>query len=379
MGAIMITRRKFLKWGVSATAALSAPQFLIGCDKKKAPTEPSNVINAQVAIIRGDGLDAMTRDALDAIGGIAEIVHPGESVFIKPNMVTLPWGQYNNVFLRGECTKPEIVVAVADECLKAGASRVIIGDASHLVTFDWSLAATLDGSTDLVQEAERLNVQYDRPVTLACLENDSPGFVEVPSRTYLSQIAVSSLVTSADRVISIPVAKTHTSAQLTLALKNFIGVAALQRYGTWINNSHWDRGSGFDHSTPATIAQIYLDIVDAIRPDLTVIDFSIGIEGDGPTLGSGGRIVDMKNRLGSWLVLASTDIMAADATAARVMNHRVSQIKQLVMGADMGLGEIGSGAIEIIGEKLSDVRVSWAPARVGGTGHDRAPCLVRPI
>lgn len=367
----MITRRKFLKWGLGAAAALSTPGILSGCRKKSTahtePTEPT-VINARVAAVRGEDLDAMTRDALDAIGGIGEIVHPGESVFIKPNMVSLPWGNQNNVFLRGECTKPEIIVAVADECLRAGASEVIIGDGSHLFTFDWSPAVTLDGSTDLVQEARRLSGQYGRPVTLACLEDDSPRFVDVPSRTYLGQIAISSLVTSADRVISIPVAKTHSWAQLTLALKNFVGITSLERYAVWVNGSHWDRGGELNHSTPEAIGQIYLDVVDAVRPDLTVIDFSIGIEGDGPTLGHGAQVVDMRTRLGSWLVLASTDIMAADATAARIMSHNVNQVKQLGMGYDMGLGEIRESSIEIVGERLDDLRVPWQPATLRGSG-----------
>jgi len=167
------------------------------------------------------------------------------------------------------------------------------------------------------------------------------------------------------------VAKTHSWAQLTLALKNFVGVTSLERYAVWVNNSHWDRGGELDHSTPQAIGQIYLDVVDAVRPDLSIIDFSIGIEGDGPTLGSGGRTVDMMQRLGSWLIIASTDIMAADATAARIMRHDVDEIKQLGMGFDMGLGEIRESSIEMIGDKLSRLRVPWDPATLRGSGKHR--------
>jgi uncharacterized protein (DUF362 family) len=362
----MITRRKFLKWGVGAAVAVGAPNIFSGCEGKKSPLQPQE-INAQVSAVRGNNLDTMTRDALDALGGIGKIVNQGETVFIKPNMVTLPWAQ-RNPFIIGECTKPEIIVAVAEECLKAGASHVIIGDGSQMYTFDWHYAVTLDGSTDLVQEAVRLSSQYNGNVTLACLEDDSPEFVNVPSSTYLGQIAVSSLVTSADRVISIPVAKTHSWAQLTLALKNFVGVTSLERYAVWVNDSHWDRGGALDHSTPQAIGQIYLDVVDAVRPDLSIIDFSIGIEGDGPTLGSGGTTVNMRNRLGTWLVIASTDIMAADATAARIMSHDVGDVKQLEMGFDMDLGEIRRNSIEMIGEKLDDLRVPWAPANLRNAG-----------
>ena len=268
-----ITRREFLKISAGAAAVFGGSPLLIGCDKNSG-TNPTNGNRVSVAAIRGTDLYQMTRDALDAIGGIKKIVNPGESVFLKPNMVTIPWGQNGRTFLNGECTKPEILITVAEECLKAGASEAIIGDGSQVITFDWKYA-----------------------VTLACLENDSPEFIYVPSRTYLNQISISSLVKNADRVISIPVAKTHSWAQLTLALKNFIGVTSIERYGVWLD-SHWNRGKGLDHSSPQAIGQIYLDVVEALKPDLTVIDFSIGIEGNGPTTDSGGTTLDMKNRLG---------------------------------------------------------------------------------
>jgi len=358
-----ITRREFLKLRAGTAVALGSPHILLGCGKNKSVVEPSQ-INARVAAVRGNNLDSMTRDVVDALGGIQKVVNQGETVFIKPNFVTFPWAQYNNCFHIGECAKPEIIIAVTEECLKAGASEVIIGDGSHLPSFDWKYAITLDSSTNLVQEAERFNSNYNGKVTLACLEVDSPDWVEVPSRTYLNKIAISSLVANADRVISIPVAKTHSWAQLTLSLKNFIGITPLERYANWVNDTYWDRGKVFDHSSPQAIGQIYLDIVEAVKPDLAIIDFSIGIEGDGPTTDSGGKTINMKNRLGSWLLLASTDLMAADATAARIMSHDVDNMKQLTMGYEMGLGEIRKESIEVVGEKLDDLCVEWVPAKL---------------
>ena len=358
-----IKRRDFLKTTVGAAVAMGTPWPFATC--RGAAQEPSPETNAQVAAIRGDNLDSMTRDAIDALGGIRTIVNKGETVFIKPNFVSFPWAKYNKCFHIGECTKPEIIIAVTQECLKAGAAEVIIGEGSHLPKFEWKYAITLDGSTNLVKEAKRLSSRYDGKVTLACLETDSEGWVEVPSRTSLNKIAVSSLVANADKVISIPVAKTHSWAQLTLASKNFIGITPLSRYAQLIANTWWNRGT-FDHSSPQAIAQVYLDIVKGVKPDLSIIDFSIGLEGDGPSKGQGGTTVNMKERLGSWAIIASTDIMAADATAARIMSHDTEKVKQLAMGFDMGLGQIREQSIEILGEKLDNLRVKWKPARIKG-------------
>jgi len=356
-------RRDFLKAGVGVAVTIGSPWPLTTC--RGSARESSPETGAQVAAIRGDNLGAMTRDAIDALGGIRTVVNEGETIFIKPNFVTIPWAKHNNCFRNGECTKPEIIIAVMEECLKAGAAEVIVGEGSHLPKFDWQYAVTLDGTTNLVKEAARLSSKYDGKATLACLESDSPGWVEVPSRTSLGKIAISSLLANADKVISIPVAKTHCWAQLTLAAKNFIGVTPMSRYAQLIANTWWNRGT-FDHSSPQAIAQVYLDVVKGKQVDLSIIDFSIGIEGDGPSRGQGGATVNMKQRLGSWAIIASTDIMAADATAARIMNHDAKKVKQLAMGFDMGLGEIRQQSIEVLGEKLDNLRVDWKPARLKG-------------
>ncbi len=352
-------RRDILKIG--AAAAVVSPWSLI-TNRGFAGESPPK-FNAKVSAIRGNNLDSMTRDAINALGGIDTFVNQGETVFIKPNFVTIPWAKYNKCFLIGECTKPEIIIAVTEECLKAGAKEVIIGEGTQLQTFDWQHAVTLDGKTNLVKEANRLSSKYKGTVTLACLETDSSGWIDIPSKTRHKKIAISNLVANADKVISIPVAKTHSWAQLTLATKNFIGITPLSRYAQLIDNSRWNRDS-FDHSSPQSIAQVYLDIVKSIKPTLSIIDFSIGLESDGPSTDQGGKTLDMKKRLGSWALIASRDIMAADASAARIMSHGTKKVKQLTMGFDMGLGEIRKNRIEVVGEKLENLQVEWKPARM---------------
>jgi uncharacterized protein (DUF362 family) len=340
-----------------------------GCDGRESPVapdpepDPDAPINATVAAVRGTDLDSMTRAAIEAVGGMGSVVNEGETVFIKPNFVSFNLAEFRDCFHNGECTKPEILIATAEECLKAGAGEVIIGDGSQKITYDWQYSYTLDGSTNLVEEAARLSGEYAGDVSLACLEADYPGTYEIPSQTAHGRLLISNVYEKADRIISIPVAKTHTSSQLTLALKNFIGVLSIAEYGVLIDNTYWDRGAGIDHSTPAILAQAFLDVVAAQKPDLAIIDFSIGVEGDGPTVGgSYGRTVDMRDRLGSWLMLASKDIMAADATAARMMSHTVSDVAQLTRGYAMGLGEINEESIELIGESLSSITMPWQRA-----------------
>jgi uncharacterized protein (DUF362 family) len=371
-----ISRRDFLKLSAGSVVAAGVPLIIPGCKDSGTSYVPPNPlqINAQVVAVKGTDLYDMTRDLLAELGGVETIVQQGETVFIKPNMVTLPWAPGHNCFTLGECTKVEILITVAEECLKAGATEVIIGDGCQMYTFDWGAAITLDGSTNLAAEAARLSGAYPGNVTLSCLETESPGWVEVPSRMPMDSILISNYLTEADRVISIPVAKTHCWAQLTLALKNFIGVTSMERYAQQLPAGHWDRGFGLDHSSPQAISQIFLDVVDAARPDLTIIDFSIGVEGDGPTTGGTmGRPVNMMNKLGSWLLLGSMDIIAADATAARIMSHNAHAIHQLTIGYEMGLGEVYEASIELKGESLSDLKVPWQAAVLRNAGSPQCP------
>jgi len=346
-----------------------------------APIKEKNLpeSKAQVAAFRGNDLSVMTHQALEALGGIEKVVHPGERVFIKPNVVTLPWAhQGRNPFKLGECAKPEVIITVAELCLKAGASEVIIGDGSQMPRFDWKYAAYLDSSTNMVKETERLNSQYKGQVRLSCLEVDTPRWVEVPTDISLKKVAVSSLVTEADRIISIPVIKTHMWAKLSLSLKNFIGITPLKRYG-WKNKPNYDRVDLHRRDyTPEAMAQLYIDITSAIKPDLAVIDGSICVENNGPSVGKGlGITVDMKDRLGSWLILAGTDLVAADATAARVINHDVSYADQILpIARNKNLGVTDQESIDMVGEKLDDLRVDWIPARLAISAYDAYPSRI---
>jgi uncharacterized protein (DUF362 family) len=375
-----LTRREALRLGTGAALGLGASPLLGGCgvegsDPAQAPpaTLSPTVCDgtvaeplARVAAARGTDLYAMTLEVLDRLGGIQTVVGDGESVFIKPNMVTLPWATpSSSPFAGGECTKVEILVAVAEQCLRVGASQVVIGDGSQRPRFDWSLATTLDGSTHLAREADRLSREYGREVRLACLDVDSPRWVDVPTGISLGTVAVSSLVLDADRVISVPVAKTHAWAHLTLALKNFIGITPLERYG-WQSQGNNDRVFLHENDMgPENFGRLYIDLARAAAPDLAIIDFSIGMEGDGPTSGNGGIPVDMRSRLGSWLLLASTDAVAADATAARIMSHEAAYVGEILpMARAAGMGAICEGSIELVGAQLEDLRVAWQPANV---------------
>jgi uncharacterized protein (DUF362 family) len=131
-------------------------------------------------------------------------------------------------------------------------------------------------------------------------------------------------------IISAAKLKTHMSTKVTLGMKNMFGLLP-------------DKFKGKYHAKG--ISKVVVDINTVLKPALTVIDGFVGMEGKGPT---DGTPVKMD------LIIAGKDVVATDATAARVMGFEPMEISHIRTAARKGLGNIDN--IEIVGSKLDDVK-----------------------
>ncbi|HPO13843.1 MAG TPA: DUF362 domain-containing protein [Candidatus Hydrogenedentes bacterium] len=353
------SRREFLSKSLSAAAAVGAAGALQGCPEAPAtPVNPTDVA-ARVCTIRGRDLAEMTRQVLAQWGGAETIINPGETVFIKLNLMSAGL-MSGNIMTRGECTKLEIVIAAAEECLKAGAGKVVIGDAAQVDRFSWDTITTLDGTVSFTEEAQRLNTLYGDKVQLACLGSDSPAWIEIPSPyTNLGTIRISSLVMDADKIISIPVMKTHMFTKVTFSIKNMLGVTPALGIGIGPLKSRMDM-----HAAAGGIEQSFLDVVTALKPNFAIIDGSLCCEGNGPGALGGffSNRVDMRERLGDFVLMASDDLVAADATASRMIGQDPAKVKHLRLAYEQGLGQMQEDLIEVEGESLDSLLVEWKEA-----------------
>jgi uncharacterized protein (DUF362 family) len=92
------------------------------------------------------------------------------------------------------------------------------------------------------------------------------------------------------------------------------------------------------------ISDVVVDINTVLKPALTVIDGFVGMEGEGPV---DGTPVQMN------LIIAGTDPVATDATAARIMGFNPYEIKHIRRAYERGLG---SSEAQVLGEKLESVK-----------------------
>ena len=150
-----------------------------------------------------------------------------------------------------------------------------------------------------------------------------------------------------------PKLKTHHWVAATLSLKNCFGCMPGRVYG-------WPKDVFHVHNVPNSI----LDIVGAVRPSLAIIDGIVGMEGDGPMLGT---------PVHSGVVVVSRDPVAADVTGARLMGMEPEKVEYL-MEAGRFLGQARSELIEQRGEDPERLAKQFAPrARVRARRRVGAP------
>ena len=265
---------------------------------------------AYLAVARGAGGDPreLTRQAIEAIGGIARFVKPGADVVIKPNICVAYHGPEF-----AATTNPDVVAEIVALCLGAGARRVRVMDSPFGGTpqqsYDRSgIAAAVSAAGGSMEVMSR--VKYRE--------------VAIPQGKILKKWQVYGDILDADVLINVPIAKVHSAATLTLGMKNLMGVVS-------------DRNGMHSRGLDQAIA----DINTVVRPHLTVIDAIRILVANGPT---GGNLADVQ-RIDT--VIASADVVAADAYASTLFGMKPEDIKYVRLGSAMGLGQIDLGALRV--------------------------------
>jgi uncharacterized protein (DUF362 family) len=312
-----ITRREFL----TATAAAVA---LAGC--RRAPydprlfSRPSRSAVGLFAVDRyGDAIaDVMYRGLREFAPSVA-----GLRVLLKPNMVEFERDTAIN-------THPSVIAAAAEAFLRLGAAEVVIGEApGHRRDVEYLLEVT--GLFDYLK---------DRRLTFVDLNHDDVVWTRLQSQfTGLKQIALPAELRRADLVVSMPKLKTHHWAVVTAGMKNLFGVVPGAVYG-------WPKNVLHQHGIENSI----LDLTATVKPAFTIVDGIVGMEGDGPIMGTSRPV---------GALIMGTDVVAVDASCARIMGLDPARIRYLDE-ASAFLGNIAERRIDMRGEPLARFATTFA-------------------
>ena len=302
-----VTRRQFLVGGVAIGAGLCLAGRLLPAGRPAAsPRVPRpTALPDSLVVAHGNGPREITRRAIDALGGMAMLVKRGDVVLVKPNMA---WDSPPETAAN---TNPLVVAALVEMCLEAGARAVKVLD--HTVASNPRPSYETSGimaAASAAGAAVRF-VDPDRFITV--------GIPAGPSGRTLDTWDFYDDILSADVLISVPCAKQHSTAKLTMGLKNVFGMVGRDR-GALHRNIH------------RNIA----DLNKVVRADLTVLDAYRRLVRNGPT---GGRLEDVDNSSETARqVIVGTDPVAVDACGAGLFGLEPGDVGYIIESEKAGLG-----------------------------------------
>ena len=284
---------------------------------------------------------------LDKLGGIERFVKPGQTVVLKPNIVS-EHGLKDGIPKGGIVTDIRLVKALV-ELLLPLAGKVIIAEGASI---------NRSATTKLFEHYGYPEIVKTAPDKISLVDLNADETVEKPvpggKRMLARKIPVT--LEEADVIISLPVMKIHFAAGVSLAVKNLQGtMPPLEKYmthffGLWQN---------------------LVNIHHLVKPNLIIIDGLYGQEDFGPISGTPKKMD---------LLIAGTNPIAVDSIATRVMGLDPLSSPPVLLGYLQGLGPVELDLIDIIGPPLDEVTSKFREPELDISGgesfhvHDGDAC-----
>jgi uncharacterized protein (DUF362 family) len=290
---------------------------------RKMPTYRRNG-KSLVSMVGGRDIKEMVREAVGLLGGFGEIDVKEKNVLVKPNVVS---GRPNPA-----TTDPEVVRAVVELLYEAGASRVYVGDLSAIMRLPTRENMEKSGIRQAAEGAGAETVFFE-----------DHGWIKIntPRGKYLKNVKVSEWIFTVDRVINLPVIKTHRSAGYSICLKNFVGATHPRQRPYLVDAGHWEE----------VVAETNL----AYTPELNILDGTTVMVAGGPWSGEEAR---------TDLIVASGDRVAADVVGLGIIKsfgrwqdvvaRGVWEQRQIKRAVELGMGASHDEEMELLSVSLNE-------------------------
>jgi len=273
---------------------------------------------SMVAIEKADynTTEKAVNKSIDLIDGLSDL--PGKKVVcIKPNLCGLKSSS------SGQTTDPRIVEAIIKRVNVVSNCKINIvetnnSQASADTTFEKLGYMDL---TDKYPNVRCVNLSKDTKLRVS-LNGEIFRTLSVPETMLFS-----------DYFINVAKLKTHVDYYYTGVLKN--------AYGLLVDRHLRMQCHGF-------MDKILADLNTIFKPELSVIDAVVGMEGFGPTDGK-------PKYVGA--IIASKDPVAADAVAAQIAGIKPTKVGYLKHAAKKNIGEFKD--IEVLGCDINHVKTKF--------------------
>lgn len=293
-----MNRRKFLKIVTSSIVSAGLGGGATSLFAQESPV---------ISLSEGNDYGTITRNVINALGGIEKFVKPGNIVVVKPN---LGWDRKPEFAAN---THPLVVKAIVEECIKGGAKKVKVFDNPCNDPRRCYENSGVAGALKGLKNVELKHMEDER------YKNTKLNGV------FLKEWELYDEALSADVFINVPVAKHHGLTRVSLGLKNIMGIMGGNR--------------GYVHRN---IEDALVDVNRVVKSHLTVIDATRILTNHGP---QGGSLKDVKvlNK-----VIACRDIVAADAYATTFFGLNPQDITTTVTASKRGVGEMNLSKVKVI-------------------------------
>jgi uncharacterized protein (DUF362 family) len=238
-------------------------------------------------------------------------------IFVKPNMS-------HPEYVPGVVTNPALLRELVG-LLRDGSEEVVVGESDGF-NYSCRVAFEKTGIGEAVKEAGG---------TVINLSEDKVVKVKFPNGP-LETLFLPKTVLDADAVVDVALMKTHEFAVYSGAIKNLFGCVPS------------NRRIYFHPYLP----EVFYRLCTVFKPQLTVMDARVGIEGNGPTKG---------NPVKMDLMLTSNDALALDVTATKIMCLDWKQTYLSYIAAKTGLHE---EAIKVEGLQVNEVKHRFELPRI---------------
>jgi uncharacterized protein (DUF362 family) len=334
-----LSRRELL---FTAAAAVSGSL----ASAKAAPRPVVSIVR-----IRHDKTAAAVENAIDLLGGVKHFAGDRETVLLKPNLVSSD---------PKATTKIEVIRALAGLMKRAG-KEVSIGEGSAAApNFN-----VLNGQTFRTRKREILEpmqqyvfeqlgyAELARGLRIPLINLHCGDLLEVsvPGAFVFDKITLHRSLTQTDLLCSVPMMKTHQLATVTLGMKNLVGTFPGTVYQSIRGHMH-DVSAKVE---PTAASAVVVDLVRANKPGLVVIDGSMAMEGNGPSMG---KLVKMD------VIIAGTNPVATDMVAAALMGFEPRDVPVFAWASKAGMRPQSLGEIEVRGEPIQRVARQFARPQV---------------
>lgn len=273
-----------------------------------------------------ENVDSAVQQALEHIGGISSFVSPGQKVLLKPNLLSASPPE------NAITTHPSVVEAVAKLVQKAGGKPIIADSPGNTVPYREKGLRSIYEATGMADIARRTDTALNWDTQI--IESSNPDGIVV------KRLEVIKPVLDADIVINLPKLKTHTLTTFTGAVKNLFGV--IPGYNKAAYHAKFQNVEIF--------SEMLLDVLAFVKPELTVMDGIIGIEGDGP--GKHGK----PKKVG--VIIASQESVALDAVACRIVKIEFESVPVLTSAIKRGWWSGEFDKIDLAGNSIEEMKIT---------------------